>query len=293
MGSASCDPQQLASVQLDSRGTWRSLRVIRQSLDADVADVHLDATDAQLLDVQLAGIRDVHSRSGGRWRSARLGPGAVSTTPPGKPSHLRWSSTTRPERVQQIRVLIPAATTTRVAQEVWPAGPPPEPPDALRFDDDVLRGVVVGLHHAASTGLPDIYAGAAAELLTVHLLSVHGSAPVPVDPGRDDPRVRDAIAYLHAHSAEPVTLADLAVAVGLSRYHLLRLFRRHTGTTPHRYLLGLRVEHARRLLERTDLPVGRVAHRVGFSDQSHLSQHFRRAAGTTPSRYRAEVRDRG
>jgi len=62
-----------------------------------------------------------------------------------------------------------------------------------------------------------------------------------------------------------------------------RRFRAETGTTPLQWLLARRVLAARRLLERSDLPVETVALEAGFGDAASLRAHFRRATATTPT----------
>lgn len=94
-------------------------------------------------------------------------------------------------------------------------------------------------------------------------------------------RVRD---YLHDHFAASVGLGQLAEIAGLSRFHLLRLFKAHLGTTPHSFQIDLKVARARELLMKGEDLVG-VAAQVGFSDQSHLNRHFKRLFGFTPAKF--------
>jgi AraC family transcriptional regulator, transcriptional activator FtrA len=69
-----------------------------------------------------------------------------------------------------------------------------------------------------------------------------------------------------------------------------RRFREETETTPLQWLLGQRVQEARRLLEETDLPIDAVAWRAGFGTAASLRDHFRRITATTPSAYRRSFR---
>lgn len=85
------------------------------------------------------------------------------------------------------------------------------------------------------------------------------------------------------------SLEQMAAEVGLSRFHLLRSFQKHTGLSPRQWAMQLRTRRAQGLL-RLGLPAGEVAHRLGFADQSHLNRHFRAAYGISPGRYQACVR---
>lgn len=110
--------------------------------------------------------------------------------------------------------------------------------------------------------------------------------------GSEPLAVRRAKEYLQAWSGHNPRLKDLAEAAGLSPYHLLRVFTRTVGQTPHEFLIQQRVDKARRLLSST-LPLIRIATECGFADQSHMTRLFRRQHGLTPGNYRKIVLNRG
>lgn len=91
---------------------------------------------------------------------------------------------------------------------------------------------------------------------------------------------------LESRFDESFELAGLAAVAGLSRHHLLRLFKRETGLTPHAYLTDCRVRAARRLLAAGAAPAD-VATTCGFFDQSHLNRVFKARTGSPPGAYRA------
>jgi AraC-like DNA-binding protein len=126
--------------------------------------------------------------------------------------------------------------------------------------------------------------GAMVEVLAT-LLRRHGAGPRP----RSDPRpparcAQVLVAYLHDCFAQRITLDDLARSTALTRYAVLRVFRREIGIPPYRFLTQVRVERAKRLLQ-AGLPAAAVAQQVGFADQSHLTRHFRRLVGVTPGAF--------
>nr|WSX49020.1 helix-turn-helix domain-containing protein [Streptomyces sp. NBC_00974] len=86
---------------------------------------------------------------------------------------------------------------------------------------------------------------------------------------------------------EPLDVATLARWAGMSPRSFARHFAAATGTTPHRWLLGHRLDEARKLLERTDHPVTEVARRAGFTSEVTFRQHFTAHVGTSPRAYRA------
>ena len=95
-------------------------------------------------------------------------------------------------------------------------------------------------------------------------------------------RLRKVLAYIEAHLAEDLKLDELARVAAMSKYHFSRLFKDAVGVPPYRYVVQQRVEAARDLLLRTDLPVAQIALRTGFCSQSHLSTSFREHTGITP-----------
>jgi AraC-like DNA-binding protein len=97
--------------------------------------------------------------------------------------------------------------------------------------------------------------------------------------------VRD---YLRAHVAESVSLDELAVVAGLSKYYLLRAFRLAHGLTPHAYQMQLRLAYAWRLIV-DGRSLSHATYDAGFADQSHLTRRFASAFGLSPARYAREL----
>jgi AraC-like DNA-binding protein len=93
-------------------------------------------------------------------------------------------------------------------------------------------------------------------------------------------RIREC---LHEEGAQ-LDLEQLAAKVGMSRFQVLRVFKRRYGLPPHSYQLCVKIAIARKLLGEGHT-ISDIAAECGFADQSHLSRHFRRAIGVTPSDY--------
>jgi transcriptional regulator GlxA family with amidase domain len=88
------------------------------------------------------------------------------------------------------------------------------------------------------------------------------------------------------HLEETLTLDALANHARVSTRTLVRMWRQETGVTPHQWLLTARVNHARELLEVTDLGVEQIATQSGLGTGTNLRARFRDALGTTPTAYR-------
>lgn len=169
-------------------------------------------------------------------------------------------------------------------------------PEDLRGEAEIARPVLrdsllVGRFGQTFANLvdpvPDTLAVEEAVLrLLALLLARHGSQPLTVT--GPSPPVDLALRHLSAAPERPVTLGELSALCGVSRFQLLRGFKRAVGVTPHAYLLQQRVRLARRLLAAGQCPAETAA-AAGFADQSHLTRAFRRQFGVTPARYRAAV----
>jgi AraC-like DNA-binding protein len=119
------------------------------------------------------------------------------------------------------------------------------------------------------------------------------------DVGAQLRRVQQAVALMEADFASKLSLEQLAATAGLSAFHFSRLFHRWWGpaldqlwTSPHRYLLGCRLRHARALLSAAGQgrSIAEVGLECGFADQSHFGRQFRRAYGVSPGQFQGGVR---
>ncbi|MGW3101352.1 GlxA family transcriptional regulator [Streptomyces sp. NPDC001100] len=91
---------------------------------------------------------------------------------------------------------------------------------------------------------------------------------------------------------QSLALRELAAHARMSPRTFSRRFQEETGTSPGRWLTQQRLNHARHLLETTDLTVDRVAAEVGFATANSLRQHLHAAIGVTPQAYRTTFRGR-
>ncbi|MFU8855031.1 GlxA family transcriptional regulator [Micromonospora sp. SL1-18] len=89
---------------------------------------------------------------------------------------------------------------------------------------------------------------------------------------------------------EPVALRDLATHARMSVRTFTRHFRSETGLSPAQWLLQQRTDHARLLLETTELTVDQVARHAGFGTAAALRQHFHHRVGVAPTAYRRTFR---
>ena len=102
--------------------------------------------------------------------------------------------------------------------------------------------------------------------------------------------VRRAMDHIHAHSNEPVRIQDIAAEVGVSRQHLVKIWKQHVGLTLHSCLQAIRIDHAKALLETDGHKIIEVAMACGFGSLSQFNRTFLRVTGVSPSRWINQVR---
>jgi len=98
--------------------------------------------------------------------------------------------------------------------------------------------------------------------------------------------VRKAMAYLHEHYMEPISLEDAAHYVSMSKEYLARCFRQEMGITLVTYLNRYRVNQAKAMLEKGERNLTEIALETGFSSSAYFSRVFRQEVGMSPRDYK-------
>jgi transcriptional regulator GlxA family with amidase domain len=106
----------------------------------------------------------------------------------------------------------------------------------------------------------------------------------------DDAAVRDLQNWLRIHYAVSSPVDVMTRRSGLSRSSFTRRFKRATGYSPLDYVQRLRVEEAKRRLERSDDPIDEICWSIGYEEAPFFRQLFRRLTRLSPADYRRRVR---
>jgi transcriptional regulator GlxA family with amidase domain len=106
----------------------------------------------------------------------------------------------------------------------------------------------------------------------------------PID--HDDAIVRDAQNWLSAHFSIAAPVTEVVKQCGIPERSFKRRFSKATGYSPIAYVQQLRVEDAKRRLERTTAPIDQISWRVGYEDAASFRRLFKRITGITPGDYR-------
>ncbi len=173
----------------------------------------------------------------------------------------------------------------------------PDPTDDSLMES--CRGLLEGVHHFrhgemvhwARRMIPELGVAAGPNALMVEglALQIMASGTRQASPSlRGSPRVAAALTIIHDCFREPLTVKGIANEVDLHPTYLARAFKERTGVSVGRYVRRLRLDWAREQLRSTEVPVGLIAIRARFSDQSHFTREFKKHTGTTPAKYRAE-----
>jgi AraC-like DNA-binding protein len=94
------------------------------------------------------------------------------------------------------------------------------------------------------------------------------------------------VGHVARHLGTSIGVAELASLVGLSTSYFSKAFKASFGMTPHAYVVGRRLQHAKEMMLSTDEPLAQIAIACGLADQSHLSRLFRQEIGVRPRMWR-------
>lgn len=257
----------------------------------------LDVTIPKMRDFMIVvyrgGRAEMGRRSGGPWQSERVEPGIVSILTRAEQSQWRWS-----EPIDVSHLYLSQTALAQVAGEVFERDiEDVEMSDLLRSEDPVLTAMMATLEqelHEGGLG-GHLYVEALKNQLCIHVLRRYAKIRFREyrSYGRLSPaQCRLLNRYMEEHIDQNISLATLAGVVQLNVFSFIRKFQAEFGCPPHAYVMRQRIEHAKRLLARQDVPLKVVAASSGFSDQSHMTRWFRRALNVTPSGYRDSISTR-
>ncbi|MBD0734902.1 AraC family transcriptional regulator [Streptomyces sp. CBMA29] len=200
-------------------------------------------------------------------------PGSVSLVPPGTPVRYRYRG--RSEHFY-------------VHARLGTVGSPREVPTVQHAGRQAAQ--LTGQLRQAVAAWPSTPGRAVAEVWAA-LWRVAELAP-PHDrntPAATHPAVAAAVALIEARLAEPLTVPEIAKAVGVSHNHLTRLFRTATKETVVGYIRARRMAQARHLLRASTLSIPAIAATVGIPDLQRFNKTCHRELGASPRAVRAHL----
>jgi AraC family transcriptional regulator len=158
-------------------------------------------------------------------------------------------------------------------------------------EDFLIQHIGLALLAEADSETPAgrLYADSLIQTLTLHLLKDYSTAKYAAEHlngGLSGYRLRRVKDFINANLEEDLSLSEIASVADLSQYHFARAFRKTTGLTPQQYLMQQRIERAKELLAKDDLPIVEISLLTGFKNQSHFTTLFRKFTKLTPKLWR-------
>ena len=102
--------------------------------------------------------------------------------------------------------------------------------------------------------------------------------------------VTEALCFMEQNYGEPITVSDIAKHCNISVPQFYRYFSLAVGEPPKSYLSSLRINHAKQLLLSTDLAIGAIAEKCGFSSHTNFCYSFREHEHLSPAEYKKAMR---
>ncbi len=221
----------------------------------------------------------------GRTQRAVTPPGTIYLLPKGTRDRLAWRG-----RSNRILVTLEPRLVTGALEQTAHLDDL-ELQTHWQLEDRHLLSLILALRADLEDGCPAgaLFGESLGTAMAVYLARRYGAirAQLTARGGLPGYRLRRVCDYVASNLDRDLRLADLAALSGTSPHYFAELFRQSTGMSPHRFVLGRRVDRAKELLRNPALSVLDVALQTGFTDQSHFTKVFRRIAGPTPSQFRA------
>ncbi len=103
------------------------------------------------------------------------------------------------------------------------------------------------------------------------------------------PALKTALVIIDQEIRDTLRVGEIAGRVGVSRNHLIHLFHRHLGCTPHAYIRQKRFAIASKLLAREDIPMLSIAEECGMPSLQHFNKFIRAMSGYSPRAFRLQI----
>ena len=127
-------------------------------------------------------------------------------------------------------------------------------------------------------------------LITLILAEIARALPIADDGTPRSKLVAEALLFIQKQSLTPISLSDVAEAVGRTVPHVASVVKSETGFTVGTWITSARVAKAAQLLQHTDLAIDQIPPHIGWQDTTHFIRQFRKIYGITPAAWRKKLR---
>jgi len=276
------------TTELVASAHFSSLRVERRRLKA--GHHQPGVCQSNELAFVLAGRTFTLQSANGMTRRDFIRPGISCVCPVG--TFEKASGTTSP--IECLHIYLPPSLIERSAAADYDLDPAKaELSYTGALEDPKLYRIAMAFHQALKKKIETaerLYLDGMQAALAAYLLEKYSIdrwvRPVKL-PDLEDGRLQRVIDYIEAHFADDIGLAELAALGGVSDHHFARIFRKHIGVPPNRYVDFRRVQEAQKWLERSQQSLSEIASMTGFASRANFVQVFRNLTCLSPREYRA------
>lgn len=267
------------------RAEWAGLKIHRARVMPGRMLEHI--APCHEININLGGrlVTEKMSASGKTVRT-KGATGNLCLTPAGQPIGAFWDET-----LDNMGILLEPEFAVQTAVENH-FNPKFEFAEIYKNQDPLIQhlGLALLAESENETAGGRLYADSLIQTLTLHILKNYSSAAVTMretaNGGLSGYRLRRVTEFINENLDEDLSLAEIAAVADLSQFHFARAFRKTTGLTPQQYLMRQRIERAKELLAKDDLPLVEISLRAGFKNQSHFTALFRKFTKLTPKTWR-------
>ena len=238
------------------------------------------------VNVAISGAVTTHKISGnGKLISTKGSSGNLCITPAGQLMSANWE-----KRLDNMMILLDPELIDRAASENGISSRF-EFAEVYKQADPLIQQLGLTLLEESESSSPAgrLFSDSLIQTLTLHLVNHYGTAKPTtqnVIGGLSGFKLRRVKEFITENLEEDLSLAEISSVADLSQFHFARAFRKSTGLTPQQFLMQQRIERAKELLAKHDLPIVEISLRTGFKNQSHFTSLFRKFTSLTPKVWR-------
>ena len=265
-------------------GEWPGLRIHRAQVMPGRMLEHTNTFHE--INIAISGALTTQKVSANGKRIATKGSsGNLCITPAGQSISAIWE-----KRLDNMMMILDPAFIDRAASENGISSRF-EFAEVYKQNDPLIQQLGLTLLEESESATPSgrLYSDSVIQTLTLHLLNHYGTSQ-PVSPnvtgGLPGYKLRRVKEFITENLEEDLSLAEISAVADLSQFHFARAFRKSTGLTPQQFLMQQRIERAKELLAKNDLPIVEISLRTGFKNQSHFTSLFRKFTTITPKVWR-------
>ena len=213
--------------------------------------------------------------STGKHIITKVGAGNICLTPSGQPVSASWE-----KPLDNMGILLDPAFVIQTAIENRFASKF-EFVEIYKSEDLLIQHIGLALLAEAKAENPGgrLYAESLTQTFILHLLRNYSTAKAATENlhgGLSGYKLRRVTEFINENLEADLSLSEISAAADLSQFHFARAFRKSTGLTPQQFLMQQRIERAKELLAKDDLPIVEISLRTGFKNQSHFTTLFRK-----------------